>query len=78
MYVFGGELSLGTGKWIEDVWEFHTLKGLWHTVGRLPSPRRHHSMAVDQNDVYISGGFGRHRILLNTVVKFSVSSGMEM
>lgn len=74
LYVFGGEFSLGRGNWNTTVWKYDTLTEEWSKIMSLDDhPRRHMNLAVDckTQSMYVLGGFGRHRVILNQVDRFS-------
>lgn len=72
MYVIGGEYMMGYGDWNTSVWVYDTWTETWTFETSLPSPRRHHSACSIGNDVYIIGGVGRHRVMLDTVAKYNL------
>merc|ERR550519_374545 len=39
----------------------------WENPIQLENPRRHHSLAFSDDHFYIVGGFGRHRVILDTL-----------
>ena len=39
----------------------------WDNPIQLENPRRHHSLAFSDDHFYIVGGFGRHRVILDTL-----------
>jgi len=40
----------------------------------IASPRRHHSVCCLGDYIYIIGGFGRHRVILDSVEKYHVET----
>ena len=64
-------------EWYKQVWCYDSLKNTWRIITELPTPRRHHSIAVNGNFVYVIGGFGRHRIIQNTVDRYDVINGEQ-
>ena len=46
-----------------------------HIYLLIVGPRRHHSMCALDDTIYLIGGFGRHRIMLQSVVCFNTRNG---
>lgn len=72
LYVIGGEYMMGYGDWNTSVWVYDTWKETWTFETSLPLPRRHHSTCSVGNDVYIIGGVGRHRVMLDSVTRYNL------
>ena len=49
------------------MWKYDSLTEEWKNIFKLENPRRHHSLAFEENHLYIIGGFGRHRVKLDTL-----------
>lgn len=67
VYIIGGEFTLGRSNWNRSVWRYSTLSCEWTHVLNLEVPRRHHSACSNESGIYLVGGFGKHRIILNTL-----------
>ena len=75
MLVTGGEFALGKSNWNDEVWSYDTMTAQWSHQLTLPSPRRHHAACVvDRDNVYLIGGFGRYRYIIDTVDHISLTS----
>ena len=55
LYTFGGEFSFGRGDWNNTVWKYNTITEHWIQVMTLDVPRRHHSMAFNENSFFVIG-----------------------
>ena len=77
LYVAGGELNkIGSGRWMTQVWAYHSLNDDWRVVGELLHPRRHHAMCCGGTGrVYVAGGFGRYRTRLRSVAMLDTATG---
>ena len=73
LFIVGGEFSLGRGNWNSKIWKYDTITEEWASFN-LENPRRHHSLAVNEDTVYIIGGFGRHRVISDKVEFFKDNS----
>ncbi len=51
------------------------LVGEWDVVSQLPQPRRHHSAVAWDHHLYLIGGVGRHRVILENVERFNTEIG---
>ena len=68
IYVVGGEFGLGRSKWNSQVWKYDILSKKWDQFIDLENPRRHHSLAHDsQESLFMIGGVGKHRVILDLV-----------
>lgn len=74
LYVIGGETCLGRSQWHYDVWRYDTFGECWDVVSRLRQPRRHHGVIVFGTHIYVVGGFGRYRVVLDSVDRFDTVS----
>ncbi|XP_054261491.1 kelch repeat and BTB domain-containing protein 3-like isoform X2 [Macrosteles quadrilineatus] len=74
LYVIGGEYMMGHGDWNTSVWSYDTWRETWEFETSLPSPRRHHSAVFVNNDLFVIGGVGRHRVMLDSVAKYNLVS----
>uniref|UniRef100_A0A1B6EGB5 BTB domain-containing protein n=4 Tax=Clastoptera arizonana TaxID=38151 RepID=A0A1B6EGB5_9HEMI len=73
-YIMGGEYMMGYGTWNTSIWKYDTLRGTWEFETSLTAPRRHHSACILNDDLYIIGGIGKHRVMLNNVVRYNLMS----
>jgi len=74
LFVTGGEYMMGQGDWNSSIWFYDTWRETWEFETSLPSPRRHHSAVFVNNDLFIIGGVGRHRVMLDSVTKYNLVS----
>lgn len=74
LYMIGGEYLLGYGNWHQSVWKYDVIREIWNFETRISSPRRHHSVCYLDDYIYIIGGFGRHRVIMDSVEKYHVGS----
>ena len=51
------------------------MEDAWSSLAPLENSRRHHSLVRLENKIYLIGGFGKHRIILNTVEVLDTVSG---
>ena len=72
IYIIGGEFGLGRGRWNNKVWKYDTFQSKWENAFDLDVSRRHHTLAIDNGSIFIIGGFGRHRVILNLVEKYDI------
>lgn len=75
MYVIGGEFVLGHSNFNNSMWRYDTFTKSWHLAGRLKNPRRHHTVCVMDDDIYLIGGIGRFRVALRSVERFNTQTG---
>ena len=77
MYILGGG-SVSSSQLHPDCWRYDTFRGVWTNVGDMPSPRRHHStVLVDGRFLTLIGGFGKHRIMLDSVLCYDTVTGTQ-
>ncbi|XP_033608877.1 uncharacterized protein LOC111868261 isoform X2 [Cryptotermes secundus] len=74
LYMIGGEYLLGYGNWHQSVWKYDVIREMWNFETSIASPRRHHSVCYLDDYIYIIGGFGRHRVIMDSVEKYHVGS----
>ena len=78
-YVLGGEFGqFGRGKWNLDVWKYDTVTREFTKVFELDEPVRHFSTASSFDQFYVIGGFGRHRIILDSVRRYDQKSSCTL
>ncbi|KOC59323.1 hypothetical protein WH47_11509 [Habropoda laboriosa] len=75
VYVIGGEMGLGSGIFNDIIWRYCLLSKKWYFQDKLPMSRRHMIAAFIENKLYIVGGSGRHRRLLNRVDILDIHTG---
>ncbi|CAG0884472.1 unnamed protein product [Cyprideis torosa] len=73
--VFGGELNIGRSNWNVTVSAFDVITEEWRYDTSLPKPRRHHRVVADGEDVYLIGGYGKHRMPLSEIHKYNSKEG---
>ncbi|XP_063221248.1 kelch-like protein 40 [Bacillus rossius redtenbacheri] len=74
IFITGGEFLLGHGSWNRTVWRYSLLSESWGYETSIPSVRRHHSVCFMDDDLYLIGGFGKHRVIMSSVEKYNVTS----
>jgi N-acetylneuraminic acid mutarotase len=77
LYLIGGEKK-GTGMrrdWYNYIWHYDSLDESWTIMTEMPTPRRHHSVAVSGQYIYVIGGFSLHRIIKDTVDRYDTIKG---
>ena len=72
IYIIGGEFGLGRGCWNNKVWKYDTFLSKWENIFDLDVSRRHHTLAATEDSIYIIGGFGKHRVILNLAEKYDI------
>ena len=75
LVVSGGEMNLGHSQWCLGVWVHDSLTGAWREAGQLSSPRRHHAAVVQGSRLWVVGGYGKHRVVLDTVEWLDLDTG---
>ena len=75
LYLVGGELKLGRNKWHNKILRYNSLTHVWCDLSVLPSPRRHFSLVTWDKYLYLIGGFGKHRIMLDSVDRYDTETG---
>lgn len=71
----GGEFSLGHSNWSKGVTLWSSFKRGWEHVATMDSVRRHHAMVIMDRVVYLLGGFGKHRIILDSMDSIDLDTG---
>ncbi|KAI5706737.1 hypothetical protein M8J75_010849 [Diaphorina citri] len=74
IWIIGGEYQMGKGDWNMSVWKFNTWSNKWEHETCLPTPRRHHSVVCLDNEIFVIGGVGRYRVMLETVDRYNIQS----
>ncbi|XP_021917113.1 kelch-like protein 29 isoform X2 [Zootermopsis nevadensis] len=74
LYMIGGEYLLGYGNWNQSIWKYDLIREMWNFETSIATPRRHHSVCCLEDDIYIIGGFGRHRVIMDSVEKYNVGT----
>ena len=67
---------MGRSNWNSLVRKYDTMTESWSTALTLESPRRHHTLAVNEQDIFVIGGFGKHRVILDSVEIFEESANL--
>ncbi|XP_046645751.1 kelch-like protein 40b isoform X1 [Daphnia pulicaria] len=70
IFIFGGEYMFGYSNWQNSVWRWDSFKNIWNIETSLLSSRRHHSLCVYEEFIYLIGGYGKHRIILDSVDRY--------
>ncbi|XP_064605758.1 kelch-like protein 1 [Liolophura sinensis] len=71
LYVIGGETVLGRNTWQTDIWKYSSFSSTWSLATQLQQPRRHHGICTLGGEIYLIGGIGRFRQVLNSVEKYN-------
>ncbi len=75
IYVCGGEVEMGRNSWCMDVHCYRSESAKWHVVSQLPHPRRHHTALAWDKYLYLLGGNGRHRVILDRAERLNTHTG---
>jgi len=73
--VLGGEFDLGKSNWNSSVLKYCSMEDAWTSLTPLENSRRHHSLVRIESKIYLIGGYGKHRKILNTVEVLDTVSG---
>ncbi|XP_074643380.1 ectoderm-neural cortex protein 1-like [Tubulanus polymorphus] len=76
LYLTGGERKLGKNGWMMDVWCYDLIFMTWKVVTKLTQPRRNHTICSHGDYLYLIGGFGRHRLILDSAERFNIKTGI--
>ena len=71
----GGEFSLGQSNWSRNVTHWNSFRRKWNQVTIMDRVRRHHTVVIMNRMVYLLGGFGKHRIILDSVDCIDLDTG---
>jgi len=71
----GGEFSLGQSNWSRSVTHWNSFRRSWKQVTTMDRVRRHHTMVIMNRVAYLLGGFGKHRIILDSVDSIELDTG---
>lgn len=71
----GGEFSLGQSNWSRSVTQWSSFRRSWEQIATMDNVRRHHTMVIMDREVYLLGGFGKHRIILDSVDSINLDTG---
>ncbi|KFK22648.1 hypothetical protein AALP_AAs66340U000100, partial [Arabis alpina] len=82
LYIFGGR---NENKDFEDFYSYDTVKNEWKFITKLdeeggPEARTYHSMASDENNVYVFGGVSKGGLMttpvrFRTIEAFNIADG---
>ncbi|XP_032521528.2 kelch-like protein 25 [Danaus plexippus] len=67
-----GEYGRGTGTFMKDVKVYDVLRKEWTRHGVDLPPRRHSGVAVVGDSLYIVGGVGGFRVVMDTVIMYDL------
>ncbi|KAL0280037.1 UNVERIFIED_CONTAM: hypothetical protein PYX00_001453 [Menopon gallinae] len=73
LYMLGGEILTRQASWYYAVWQYDQIIGRWLFLANLRKEVRHCSACVVGDYLYVIGGFGRHRLIQDTVSKLSLT-----
>lgn len=76
LYVVGGEYLIGYGDWNRSVLKYNAWSESWTFETSLAVPRRHHSVVCIDDDMYVIGGSGKFRVILDSVDRYNFTSRM--
>lgn len=64
LYFVGGEKTIGSGRWNQDVYKYDPITEEWTVPMSFDAQTRHHGICCDAKDerIYMVGGHGRHRL----------------
>ncbi|XP_034239153.1 kelch-like protein 12 isoform X2 [Thrips palmi] len=74
LYVVGGEYLIGYGDWNRSVLKYNAWSESWTFETSLAVPRRHHSVVCIDDDMYVVGGSGKFRVILDSVDRYNFTS----
>ncbi|KAK6629340.1 hypothetical protein RUM43_003157 [Polyplax serrata] len=72
IYLVGGMIINRENYWNDIIWIFDPLKNTWSYFANITRPMRHMSVCILENELYVMGGFGRHRVIQNQVSKLNL------
>ncbi|CAH2094364.1 unnamed protein product [Euphydryas editha] len=72
LVIVGGEHGRGTGMFMRDVKVYDTLRKEWTWHGVYLPPRRHAGVVVVGDSLYIAGGVGGFRVVLDTAIVYDL------
>jgi len=75
MYISGGQNDIGRGQFEKDVWKFDAFKRTWSVVTQMEIPRRNHGTCSSETELFVLGGFGKYRVLLDSFQKYDTVTG---
>uniref|UniRef100_T1IJW7 BTB domain-containing protein n=1 Tax=Strigamia maritima TaxID=126957 RepID=T1IJW7_STRMM len=73
IYLMGGEFYLGCSNWNESMWSLDTFCNSWHFETKLPTKRRHQCVCVLDQHIYLIGGIGQFRVVLDKVERYDTT-----
>ena len=73
----GGEYSFGNSNWQKGVMLWSSFDQNWRSLGKLELSRRHHSVVIINKEAFLLGGFGKHRVILDSVVRVDLETGEQ-
>jgi len=73
----GGEFSLGYSNWNKNILSWDSLNKSWSLRSSVDTVRRHHSAILHQGKLWMFGGFGKHRLVLDNVDTLDLQTGEE-
>ena len=73
----GGEYSFGNSNWQKGVMLWSSFDQNWRSFAKLELSRRHHSAVIINKEAFLIGGFGKHRVILDSVVRVNLETGEQ-
>ncbi|XP_052777290.1 kelch-like protein 30 [Mya arenaria] len=75
LYLSGGQSDVLRGKFVNEVWKYDGFHGNWTVATEMALPRRHHAACGSDTELFILGGFGKFRVMLDSFQKYDTTSG---
>lgn len=76
IYISGGELGLGRGRWNTEILMVDTLTRRIYQNLSMPTKLRHHVSCCSRDHLFIYGGYDRYRIRKHETYKINLLTGM--
>ena len=73
----GGEYSFGNSNWQKGLMLWSSFDQNWRSFAKLELSRRHHSAVIINKEAFLIGGFGKHRVILDSVVRVNLETGVQ-
>jgi len=73
----GGEYSFGNSNWQKGLMLWSSFDQNWRSFAKLELSRRHHSAVIINKEAFLIGGFGKHRVILDSVVRVNLETGEQ-
>ena len=70
-------MSAGYSNWNKNILCWDSLNQSWSLQSSVETVRRHHSAILHQGNLWMFGGFGKHRLVLDNVDRLDLRTGEE-